>query len=106
RAAGAFQRLDLADEDVVHQLPGGVGGVVPFGRESPGGLSLFPRRLVAGIVDPFLELPAPEPPVAGQVGGRVALPHIRTSSELVAGAAPRLPGPAIPPAATIRVSRS
>ena len=36
-AAGALERLDLADHDPVHQTAGRVGRVVAFGGESLGG---------------------------------------------------------------------
>ena len=105
RPPGALQRLDLADEDAVHHLAGGVGGVGPLGRELAGPA---PRgeKLVAGILEAVLGAGPPETPVAGEVGGREALPHDWAPTVDGAGWAPRLPGPAIPPARLISTSSS
>ena len=66
-AAGALERLDLADEDAVHQLRGRRRATsASFGLKPPRRFSPRTRR-VAGVEDDVLDPDALEPLVPGQL---------------------------------------
>src|SRR5581483_1145738 len=64
RAPRAFEGLDLAHEDAVHQLAGGVGRV---GIVGPEGSTLAPGGRPAGVEDDLLDANALEALVAGEI---------------------------------------
>src|SRR2546430_11983686 len=63
RSPRPLEGLDLADEDAVHHLAGGVGGVGPLGGEFARAAPLG-EELVAGILEAVLGAGPPETPVA------------------------------------------
>ena len=68
RAAGAFERLDLADEDAVHQPAGTVGSL--FVLDAEAALPLVAVAGVARIEDDVFDLDALEPLVTSQLVNR------------------------------------
>src|SRR5262249_462424 len=110
RAAGALERLELAHEDAVHQLTGPVGGGGTLGLElGRAGVALGHLR-VARVRHRFLDLHPYEARVASKLlDGEDLLHPTATPSDASAPASspvPMLPGPVMPPAATISCSSS
>ena len=108
-ASCAFERLDLADHDPVHQPAGGIGGVVALGREALAGTTALGGRLLdvdrgATVLHPFGHVRLHEPLVASEVFYRKELTHQAPPSVVVVFPEPMLSGPVMPPASTISAS--
>ena len=85
RAPGALERLDLADEDAVHQAASAVGSLGDPGIEAvltPTGR----HECVAGIEDHVFHGDAHEPIVSGELSRRHQLPHRTPTSVSLASA--------------------
>ena len=101
----AFERLDLADEDAVHQRSSGIGRVGAVGGEAArpalglGGALLHTRG--ARVVEALDQGHPDEATVPGQILDGEGLPHACVSS-WVEYESPMVPGPAMPPAASSR----
>src|SRR6185437_4151459 len=102
-AAGALERLHLADEDAVHERARALRGGRTVGRHL-GRAGVAGRDLgAARIEDAVLDLGADEAVVARELGLREHLLHATDTS---CAGSPRLPGPAIPPDANASCSSS
>src|SRR4029079_18101551 len=95
RATGALERLDLTDEDAVHQRTRSLGG----GRTVDthlGGTGVTGRDLVAPRIEHAIpDVRTHEALVTCQLGFGEELLHPTATSS--AASSPRLPGPATPP---------
>jgi hypothetical protein len=73
-ATGTLERLDLTDEDAVHERTGSVGSLIVVGPEPTGSLVVVERSPVAGVENHVLDAHALEPVVSGQLfDGHVTL---------------------------------